>query len=221
MYLYLQEYANSFTNYLKSLKKYFFYGWPGIFFSYSNMNTRYIITCCVFQPANAWSKTIENTWKWAKKYLFHHAHQRLKRGQKNEEKRRKKGVLDCFRPCERMRKHACTGRNTQQSHMLNNYTKQKQTPNMSFLPSSLNDKKPSIDRVWLKSTLQVIIPFIFLLFLLTLSTSTLAKFKIEQKSIVHLKINYYLMSTPFWQYHRNFEINITNNHHFAFVYLLG
>ena len=29
------------------------------------------------------------------------------------------------------------------------------------------------------------------------------------------------MSPPFWQYHRNIEINVTNNHHFAFVYLLG
>ena len=32
---------------------------------------------------------------------------------------------------------------------------------------------------------------------------------------------YYLLSPPFWQYHRNIEINVTNNHHFAFVYLLG
>ena len=26
---------------------------------------------------------------------------------------------------------------------------------------------------------------------------------------------------PFWQYHRNIEINITYNRHLAFVYLLG
>ena len=29
------------------------------------------------------------------------------------------------------------------------------------------------------------------------------------------------MSPSFWQYHRNIEINITDNRHFAFVYLLG
>ena len=29
------------------------------------------------------------------------------------------------------------------------------------------------------------------------------------------------MSPPFWQYHRNIEINVTSNRHFAFVYLLG
>ena len=29
------------------------------------------------------------------------------------------------------------------------------------------------------------------------------------------------MSSSFWQYHRNIETNITDNCHFAFVYLLG
>ena len=29
------------------------------------------------------------------------------------------------------------------------------------------------------------------------------------------------MSPSFWQYHCNIEINITDNRHFAFVYLLG
>ena len=29
------------------------------------------------------------------------------------------------------------------------------------------------------------------------------------------------MSHPFWQYHHNMEINVTNNRHFVFVYLLG
>ena len=29
------------------------------------------------------------------------------------------------------------------------------------------------------------------------------------------------MSSSFWQYHRNIEMNVTDNHHFAFVYLLG
>ena len=37
----------------------------------------------------------------------------------------------------------------------------------------------------------------------------MANFKIEQKSKVHHK------------YHRNIEINVNNNLHFAFVYLLG
>ena len=32
---------------------------------------------------------------------------------------------------------------------------------------------------------------------------------------------YYLKSHPFWQYPRNIKINITNNRHFASVYLLG
>ena len=32
---------------------------------------------------------------------------------------------------------------------------------------------------------------------------------------------YYLMSPPFWPYHRNIKINVTNNRHFVFVYLLG
>ena len=32
---------------------------------------------------------------------------------------------------------------------------------------------------------------------------------------------YYLMPPSFWQYHRNIEINVTYNCHFAFVYLLG
>ena len=31
----------------------------------------------------------------------------------------------------------------------------------------------------------------------------------------------YLMSPSLWQYHRNIEINITDNRHFTFVYLLG
>ena len=35
------------------------------------------------------------------------------------------------------------------------------------------------------------------------------------------KVKTYLMSPSFWQYHRNIEINLTNNCHFAFVYLLG
>ena len=29
------------------------------------------------------------------------------------------------------------------------------------------------------------------------------------------------MSPSFWQYHRTIEINITDNHHFVFVYILG
>ena len=29
------------------------------------------------------------------------------------------------------------------------------------------------------------------------------------------------MPSSFWQYHRNIEINVTNNRHFALVYLLG
>ena len=32
---------------------------------------------------------------------------------------------------------------------------------------------------------------------------------------------HFLMPPSFWQYHRNIQINVTNNHHFAFVYLLG
>ena len=32
---------------------------------------------------------------------------------------------------------------------------------------------------------------------------------------------YYLMSPPFWQYPRKVEINVNDNRHFAFVYLLG
>ena len=32
---------------------------------------------------------------------------------------------------------------------------------------------------------------------------------------------YYLMSPPFWQYPCKIEINVTNNRHFPFVYLLG
>ena len=50
-----------------------------------------------------------------------------------------------------------------------------------------------IDRVWLKNHLvkiiQVIIPFKFLPFLLTSPTLTLVNLKLEQKFIVHLKIN--------------------------------
>ena len=33
--------------------------------------------------------------------------------------------------------------------------------------------------------------------------------------------NTFHMSPPFWQYHRNIQINVTNNFHFALVYLLG
>ena len=57
-----------------------------------------------------------------------------------------------------------------------------------------SNEETSIDRVRLKNQLvkilQVVIPSIFSPFLLTLPTSTLANFKIQQKSIVHLKINY-------------------------------
>ena len=41
------------------------------------------------QPhAFAWSKTIKNTWKWVKKYLFHHAHERHKRGLRRKTKKK-------------------------------------------------------------------------------------------------------------------------------------
>ena len=30
----------------------------------------------------------------------------------------------------------------------------------------------------------------------------------------------FLMSPPFWQFHRNIEIKVINNHHFVFVCLL-
>ena len=29
------------------------------------------------------------------------------------------------------------------------------------------------------------------------------------------------MFSSFWQFNRNIKINVTNNHHFAFVYLVG
>ena len=66
--------------------------------------------------------------------------------------------------------------------------------------------------------------FLLLLALFFLFSDKKWQKSVEKVNVLIYQLNgerTYLISPPFWQYHRNIEINVTNNCHFAFVCLLG